>query len=540
MLILGQSTGSAITDHKHAVTPLIASQWERLLQGYDGAPYLTQGIKQGFRLGVNEDTNTWSAKPSNPDSTVMAKLSEEVEKSRILGPFHKRPIKNLHTSPISAIEKKRKGTFRLIHNLSAPRGGSVNDAIPEHLKSVNYCYVQDVVQYLLSSKRKNQYMSKVDIKEAFRIIPVHPSDWKWLGIQLQDAYYVDTTLPMGCSTSCAIFQSITRGLCWMARQNMQDIVIFGYLDDFLIISPDLNSAVQHLQGFQDLCSTLGVPLASEKTVGPTMQITFLGIGIDTFNSTLFLDEEKRQGAIEKLEEFVTKRSQRRIQWQSLVGTLSFLSQIVIPGRAFMSRISASLKSTNYWIHVDESTKEDIRSWITFIRSHMFKPFRMFDITIPPTLHIFTDASGSLGFGALMGSSWCFGAWDDEWWLNQNIMLLELYPIWLAIQIWGYQMRNTCVMFHTDNQALIPAIQNRKSKLRPINRILRDISLASMQFNFLIMVKHIPGVDNYMADHLSRLQVSAFRERAGPTMDEEPTAIPTNLLPLNYKDTLARF
>lgn len=516
------------------------NQWERFLQGYGEAPYLIQGIREGFRLGVSETKKTWSAKPSKPDSTVSTKLSEEIEKKRVLGPFLKPPIKDLHISPITAIEKKKKGTFRLIHNLSAPRGGSVNDAIPDHLKSVNYCYVQDVVQYIIGSKIKGQYMSKVDIKEAFRIIPVHPSDWKWLGMRLHDMYYFDTALPMGCSTSCSIFQSVTRGLCWMARQHMPDIAIFGYLDDFLIISSDKDTALRHLAGFQDLCISLGVPLAREKTVGPTTRLTFLGIGLDTLESTLFLDEEKRESAIEKLEVFIERRSQRRLQWQSLVGTLSFLSQVVLPGRAFMSRISTNLKSSNYWIHVGEDTKEDIRSWIMFIRSRMFKPFRMFDITTLPTLHVFTDASGSLGFGAILGSSWFFGAWDDDWWLNQNIMLLELYPIWLAIQIWGCRLSNACVMFHTDNQALVPAIQNRTSRLRPINRLLRDISLASMKYNILIKVKHIAGVENYMADHLSRLQVLVFRERAGPTMEAVPTTIPQNLLPRSYKHTLTRF
>lgn len=510
------------------------------MQGYTEAPYVIQGIREGFRLGICVDQKTWSAKPSKRNDQVQERITDEVAKKRVLGPFPKPPIDDLHTSPITAIEKKKKGTFRLIHNLSAPRGGSVNDAIPDHLKSVSYCYVQDVVQHILQSQAKGQYMSKLDIREAFRIVPIHPSDWKWLGMRIDDTYYVDTALPMGCSTSCSIFQSITRSLCWMARQRMPDMTIFGYLDDFLIVSSDETAAVRHLEGFQHLCNILGVPLADEKTVGPTMRLTFLGIGIDTLQCTLFLDDDKRADAVAKIKSFMACRSQRRLQWQSLVGTLSFLSQVVLPGRAFMSRISGNLSSNKHWIHIDASTKEDLKSWVAFISSKMFKSFRMLNITAHPSIHIFTDASGSLGFGAIMGASWVFGAWGDDWWTQQNIMLLELFPIWLAIQIWSKRLANACVMIHTDNQAVVPAILNRTSKLHPVNRLLRDISLTSMRNNILLNVKHISGIDNYLADHLSRLQVSKFQRLVGDTMDDEPTEIPQNLLPLNCKHILIRF
>ena len=116
---------------------------------------------------------------------------------------------------------------------------------------------------------------------------------------------------------------------------MPDIAIFGYLDDFLIVSNNKRTALQHMANFQDLCSTLGVPLASDKTVGPATELTFLGIGINTLDRKLFLNKDKRIEVIEKIRRFLSKRSQPRIQWQSMVGTLSFLSQIVLPGRAFM-------------------------------------------------------------------------------------------------------------------------------------------------------------------------------------------------------------
>ena len=50
------------------------------------------------------------------------------------------------------------------------------------------------------------FLAKVDIESAFRIIPVSPLDSPLLGFQWDGKYYMDAVLPMGCSSSCAIFE----------------------------------------------------------------------------------------------------------------------------------------------------------------------------------------------------------------------------------------------------------------------------------------------------------------------------------------------
>ena len=39
-------------------------------------------------------------------------------------------------------------------------------------------------------------MAKIDLKAAFRMVPVRREDWELLGIYWQDQYYVDTCLPL--------------------------------------------------------------------------------------------------------------------------------------------------------------------------------------------------------------------------------------------------------------------------------------------------------------------------------------------------------
>lgn len=48
-------------------------------------------------------------------------------------------------------------------------------------------------------------MAKTDIEDAFRIIPIHPSDYHLLGFIWEGQFYYDKCLPMGASSSCQIF-----------------------------------------------------------------------------------------------------------------------------------------------------------------------------------------------------------------------------------------------------------------------------------------------------------------------------------------------
>jgi hypothetical protein len=218
-------------EHVRSATPLKWESWRDLLAGYVECQVVVDGLRDGFSLGVRDEGLLRSSAASGVDQVVMAKMRVEVEKGRILGPFSRLPLPDLHISPVKAVEKRDSGKYRLIHNLSAPIGCSVNDAIPREVKSVSYCSVKNVVDCLLRSGRSMMFMTKLDIKDAFRVVPVRRADWKYLGIQIGGAFYVDTVLPMGCGTSCAIFQRLTRAICWIMKRHFPDVEVFGYLDE---------------------------------------------------------------------------------------------------------------------------------------------------------------------------------------------------------------------------------------------------------------------------------------------------------------------
>ena len=70
---------------------------------------------------------------------------------------------------------------RLILDLSFPVGHNVNDGINKEEFTVTYSRVSDAIALIIKVGR-GALMGKVDIKSAYRIIPVHPSDRHLLGM----------------------------------------------------------------------------------------------------------------------------------------------------------------------------------------------------------------------------------------------------------------------------------------------------------------------------------------------------------------------
>ncbi|CAC5394003.1 unnamed protein product [Mytilus coruscus] len=165
----------------------------------------------------------------------------------------------------------------------------------------------------------------------------------------------------------------------------------------------------------------------------------------------------------------------------------------------------------------KSIKQDLNTWQNFLKNFNGKSLILTDRWLTSDqLHLFTD-------GALFGSQWFLGKWDTKW-QKQNIAFLELYPIVLAVEIWGHRFENQCIYFHTDNIALVSVINKQTSKDPLIMFLIRRLVLHCLRNNVNFQAKHIYGSKNVLADALSRQQVQKFH-RLAPWADTVPKPIP---------------
>ena len=190
----------------------------------------------------------------------------------------------VQVSPFGVIPKSEPGQWRLIVDLSSPAGGSVNDGINKEWCSLTYMTIEDVAARVVRLGR-GALMAKVELKSAYRQVPVHPDDRWLLGMECRGQLLVDTALPFGLRSAPAIFSAVAEALAHMIRQKGV-VELDHYLDDFSIVGPpDSQQCAKDLETSLAMCEEAGCPVA-EKTEGPATEITLLGIELDSLGLPL--------------------------------------------------------------------------------------------------------------------------------------------------------------------------------------------------------------------------------------------------------------
>ena len=94
--------------------------------------------------------------------------------------------------------------WHIIYHFSAPDGFSVNDFIDPFTFSLTYCSIDDAYT-IINKLGPEALLSKIDLKDAFHLIPVQPSDGNFIGIFLKQNFYVDTCLPFSFRSAPYLF-----------------------------------------------------------------------------------------------------------------------------------------------------------------------------------------------------------------------------------------------------------------------------------------------------------------------------------------------
>ncbi|KAM4704352.1 LOW QUALITY PROTEIN: uncharacterized protein WCC33_012757 [Rhinophrynus dorsalis] len=321
---------------------------------------------------------------------------------------------------------------------------------------------------------------------------------------------------MGCSVSCAFFETFSTFLEWVVRVEAGCNSIIHYLDDFLCVGPGGSAICAWLlRTLQWVADVFGVPLAPGKTVGPVTCLSFLGIELDTVAMESRLPADKLTELRDLIRAFLGVRKVTLRQLQSLLGKLNFACRILPMGRVFNRRLAmlTGVQRPHHFIRLTQGVRADLEVWDCFLRDFNGRSLWLAPVSSNVEVGLQTDAAGSVGFGAILGADWCMGCWP-AWWvgsgLTRNLVFLELFPIVVALELWGDSLRNNCVVFHCDNLGVVDVVKNLTASSLPVLRLLRWLVLRCLRLNLSFRARHVPGVRNVAADALSRLQMESFR------------------------------
>jgi len=190
---------------------------DKLLQGYPvlDRKYLVKCFLRGFKLKhhgprVTSFVKNHCSALNNP-TIVSDLIARELQLGKIAGPFSTPPFTDLVFSPLGLVPKKEANKYRLKHDLSFPRGASINNFISHNDSTVQFENLDNVTNLVKFCGFK-ALIAKCDIEEAFCQVPVHPSDYNLLGFTWKNEIYFDRCLPMGCASSCQIFECFSAAL----------------------------------------------------------------------------------------------------------------------------------------------------------------------------------------------------------------------------------------------------------------------------------------------------------------------------------------
>lgn len=217
---------SSVLEHRrlHPLTPYKFSVWNDALHKYNLSskyPTLSESLRLGFHLKLLQLLRT-QCPPNSPSLVIFRHtfdsiLERELSTSRYVGPFTPDELFELlgpfQTSPISIIPKSGKpGKFRVIQNFSFPLVPSL--AYPCH--SVNSSVCSDdfpctwgtfnTVCTIIRSLPPGSRAATRDVAEAYRTMPLHPSQWPAAVVLLPDGKLcVDTCVSFGMGPSAGVY-----------------------------------------------------------------------------------------------------------------------------------------------------------------------------------------------------------------------------------------------------------------------------------------------------------------------------------------------
>ncbi len=508
------------SDSPALASPLVADAWSALLRDYPDRQFvdnLVGIIRHGALLGYTGPLRAAGRPPvanHSMDPHVLSAVRSQV-RTAVSDGFTRavQDTDSITFSPIGAVPK-RGGGHRLINDLSwssIPDGPSVNSGIGFPPGTMSYETIEPFFsEVALLSDVTDLVIWKVDLKDAFRHIPVASRDSYLLGFSLDGVHYTDCALNFGGASSPFLFNLFAEGLHWILAS--LGLACRHYLDDFYGICrrARVRDVIRLIAA---VCAFLGLRVSlSKSTFGP--RVTVLGFVVDLPSKSAWLPAPKIQRLRANLQHALDARRLTLKEGQSLAGLLSDAVRVCRIGRPFS-------RSIFDWIGVHSGARwsskalprdllgdlwwwnRTLRTWTGVCLLHV------------PAGHasIWTDATGAGRLAGHLGSpddptdSFAVDAPADM--LNESILTLEALAVSVALESWAPSLANHVVSLHVDNQALAYGLLTGRIANRPAQRVLRAIFSLLLRYHLSITVTWIPSQSNVLADALSR--------QVGPTL-----------------------
>ena len=530
-------------------SPWNVTRWgEAMLARHDtqDAAFMFYGVAHGFRLTDDVSVarrsakkNVWMCYTAEGKPAMQKRLDQRLAEGSVLrwsvcvdthpACSGAAPLK---VSPLFWVPKGDNATseeVREILHLSAPVGNATNELPwPTGLSAdMQLSSISDAVDSL----EKDSWMAKEDLRWGYKNVPVHPSSLTLLGFEWDGLHYCETALPFGLDRAPAIFNQLSTAVAaevvrlWEEEGNRKEgDHIHVYLDDFLLVTRSQVTLTLLHKLFNTTVQALGLQVNASKTELPSQCAEYLGVVLDVERWTMYLSEKKRVKLVGLLQAVLdTKRSLKR-HLESLVGRLVWASQTVVGGMTFTRSLINShvkVRAAHHLCRITLENRADLEWWIEALSVAHPKSLRAESAPVDiPHTHNRTDACTEGEGGFYNGQGWAVKYGDA--WLDKHINLKELHAVMEQLLLYGEEWEGKAVQIGIDNMSTVRWLMRWRAKPPEALTLVKEIWHFCVQRDIDLRPVHVPGVDNVLADALSRqlwdvydVALKVWHEEYGP-------------------------
>jgi hypothetical protein len=382
-----------------------------------------------------------------------------------------------------------------------------------NLKIFNRClrkvrFKMETLNTIASVVPPGCWMASIDLKDAYFHVSILRSHRRFLRFRWKGQAFQFRAMPFGLSSAPRVFTKLLQPL--MAFLRTRGISVYVYLDDILVTAPSPLLANQAVRETAQVLLHAGFIInLSKSELSPTQDITYIGGRFRTDLGMIFLPPARQEALQACVRTFLMVGQYKPAhQFLRLLGLMAACLSVVKLARLFMRPVQWHVK--NRWsptlglqarIMVTLSLVADLQWWLSI--SNLQQGLRLQPPL--PQLTVTTDASLQGWGGYLHGGQNILlqGVWSPPE-RSLHINILELRAIRLTLQGLEGNLVSKSVLLESDNASTV-AYVNKQGGIHSHSLYQEARLLYSWLIprNITVLAVHRPGIDNTLADSLSR-------------------------------------
>jgi hypothetical protein len=346
--------------------------------------------------------------------------------------------------------------------------------------------------------KHNWWGAKIDLKDAYFHLGVNESFRRYLHLDVGGKIYEFQAAPFGLSNLPQVWTLVMK--TFLRKWRAENILVFIYLDDILLLGPTKDLVSQHLQTILHDLEGGGMLVNTKKSIlEPSQLIPHLGFVIDFSKGLLRLPPEKIKAIRVEFGKLVRKKMLTCRKMAAILGSVrSFLMALPFL-RAFSDQMVRFVARHRHigWDSpspVPLEIADQVRELHFLTTSWAGRPFYE-----QPIRKLFSDASLH-GWGGLDPAS---GACVQEFWRSQTHLHINVKELQAALDtVRSLARPGDRVICHVDNLVAYSYLQKQGGRLPAFNRLMRPFLRWCFSKDITVSAALVASQEQ-LADSLSR-------------------------------------